>query len=118
MNENWYSCSIWRSCLNWYYQTCHSSNEHCCLCWRFLFTSEQNCSCFPCPYNGKTCQCCHCSSAEHANCWWCCCSCANDPDCKCCCCCSEENTECQYYESRCCRSDNKSYHPRKPGPVQ
>ncbi|KAM9009069.1 tripartite motif-containing protein 42 [Ara ararauna] len=118
MDENGYSCSIWPCCLNWYYQTCHSSNEHCCLCWRFLFTNEQNCSCFPCPYDGKTCQCCHCSSAEHANCWWCCCSCANDPDCKCCCCCGAENMECQYYESRCCRSDNKPYHPRTPGLVQ
>ncbi|KAM6356999.1 LOW QUALITY PROTEIN: tripartite motif-containing protein 42 [Alca torda] len=88
------------------------------LYWHFLFASEQNCSCFPCPYTDKPCPCCHCSCAEHANFWRCCCSCSNDPGCKCCCC-SGENSACQYYESKCCRSSvHEPHHSRTPGTVQ
>ncbi|KFZ67059.1 Tripartite motif-containing protein 42 [Podiceps cristatus] len=119
MDENGHPCSIWPCCSNCSHLTCHNRREECCLCWRFLFTSEQKCSCFPCPYEEDTpCQCCHCSCAEHANCWWCCCSCSSDPDCKFCCC-GGENSACQYYESKCCSSSaDEPHHSRTPGTVQ
>uniref|UniRef100_A0A8C4U4P6 Uncharacterized protein n=1 Tax=Falco tinnunculus TaxID=100819 RepID=A0A8C4U4P6_FALTI len=94
--------------------TCHSRKEECCLCWCLLFISEQNCSCFPCPYKDKPCQHHYHPCTEHANCWWCCCFCSNDPGCKCCC--SGGNSGCQYYESGCCRSAvNEQHHSRTPG---
>ncbi|XP_015726702.1 tripartite motif-containing protein 42 [Coturnix japonica] len=93
-------CSCFSNCCN---LTCHSVKKECRSSWRFLFTNEQYCSCFPCPYEeDKSYQCCHCSCSEHANCWWCCCSCSSNPDCKCCCC-GGENSTCQYYASKCCR---------------
>ncbi|XP_065496540.1 tripartite motif-containing protein 42 [Caloenas nicobarica] len=119
MNEDGHLCLIWPFYSSCYYLSGRSRRKKCCLCWRFLFSNEQRCSCFPCPHEeDKPCQCCHCSCAEHANCWWCCCSFASDPDCKFCCC-SEENSACQYYECKCFRSSvYEPYHSRTPGTVQ
>lgn len=68
-------CCTWQRCCP---ELCS------CLCCKFLFTSERNCTCFPCPdKDERDCQCCPSTCAENPNRHWCCCSWANDPNGKC-----------------------------------
>ncbi|XP_062987576.1 tripartite motif-containing protein 42 [Elgaria multicarinata webbii] len=89
-------------CLRWQRSLFSKQSKECCMCWRFLFSSERNCDCCHCPHvEDSRCQWCHCSCAENPNCRCCCCSCANNRHCKWLCC-TDENNDCQCYESRCC----------------